>query len=102
MFELKKISPLSLAKVQTLFMAVFGLFVGLLYAGLGKILSGLPEEVQSQAGLTPEVSAIFGPWAILIMPITYAIIGFITGLIGAWIYNVIAKQIGGIKVELSK
>ena len=31
------------------------------------------------------------------MPILYAVMGFIMGVIGAWFYNVIAKWIGGIR-----
>ena len=34
------------------------------------------------------------------MPILYAVMGFTMGVIGAWFYNVIAKWIGGIQVEV--
>ena len=33
-------------------------------------------------------------------PILYSTMGFITGLIGAFIYNIVAKWIGGIEIEV--
>ena len=33
-------------------------------------------------------------------PFLYGGIGFVFGAIGAWIYNVIAKRLGGIEIEL--
>jgi hypothetical protein len=36
------------------------------------------------------------------MPIIYAIMGFIMGVIGAWLYNLIAKWVGGVQIELEK
>jgi hypothetical protein len=101
MFKLKKIGALSLAKVQTIFMAVFGLFVGLFYAILGLLISNLSADVQQEAGLAG-AGELFTPWAILIMPIMYAIIGFVLGLICAWLYNLVAKLVGGIELELVK
>jgi hypothetical protein len=36
----------------------------------------------------------------IIAPFLYAGIGFVFGAIGAWIYNLIAKWLGGIEIEL--
>jgi hypothetical protein len=36
----------------------------------------------------------------LFMPVLYAVMGFVFGVIGAFIYNVIAKWVGGIEVEV--
>jgi len=102
MFTLKKIRPLSLAKVSTITMAFFGLVMGIFYAIIGSIISRLPVEAQTQAGFTSGMSVIFGPLAIIIMPIFYAILGFITGLIGAWIYNLVARWVGGVEIDLVK
>ena len=38
--------------------------------------------------------------SIIAMPIIYGIMGFIGGLIGGVLYNLIDKIIGGIKIEL--
>ena len=36
---------------------------------------------------------------IIVMPIFYGLIGFIFGALGAWLYNLMAKWIGGVKLE---
>jgi hypothetical protein len=36
----------------------------------------------------------------LLLPILYAIIGFIFTAIGCWVYNLIASMVGGIEVEI--
>lgn len=98
MVIVKKIGALSLAKLQAIIMAVFGLFLGILYALMG------PTIIQaSLAGgqAIPEVGKfIFGPWAILILPVIYGIMGFIVGLVFAGVYNLVARIFGGLKIEL--
>ncbi|MFM8912259.1 MAG: hypothetical protein ACKOE6_04970 [Flammeovirgaceae bacterium] len=44
----------------------------------------------------------FGFLSIIIFPILYGGIGFVAGLIGAAIYNLIAGWVGGIKIELKE
>lgn len=34
---------------------------------------------------------------LVIFPIMYAVIGFVFTLLGAWIYNMVASQVGGIE-----
>ena len=46
------------------------------------------------------IIAGFGLLMLIIIPIMYAGMGFIFGVIGAFIYNVVAMWIGGIEVEL--
>jgi hypothetical protein len=41
-----------------------------------------------------------GAGAALFAPIIYAVLGFIIGVIGAFIYNLVAKWVGGIEVEV--
>jgi len=35
------------------------------------------------------------------IPISYGILGFLSGIFGAWLYNLVAGWVGGIKIELS-
>ena len=44
---------------------------------------------------------LFGAGAVVILPIVYGCIGFVGGLIMAPLYNLVAKVVGGIEVELS-
>jgi uncharacterized membrane protein YagU involved in acid resistance len=48
----------------------------------------------------PMGAAAFGLLAIIIFPVLFAIIGFLMGIIVAFVYNVVAKRFGGIKLDL--
>jgi hypothetical protein len=87
MKELKAIDPLSLGKILAVITAVFGFFAGIAVAiGLSSTL-GVP--------------GVFGGVAsIIVMPIVFAIMGFIIGVIEAFVYNVIAKKFGGVMLDL--
>jgi hypothetical protein len=45
---------------------------------------------------------MFGGMAIIIYPIFYGVIGFLSGVIGGALYNLFVKWVGGIKVELKQ
>lgn len=91
MQKIKKLGVLSVAKLQAVIMAVVGLFIGVIYA----LLSPIMRTVGAGG-----VGADLGPIAIIILPIFYGILGFVFGALGAWLYNLFAKWLGGIEVEL--
>lgn len=89
--ELKKIRPVSVGKV-----------VGALYAALGLIgggITSLISLVMSTAVENMGASPLLGLGAICLFPIFYGIVGFITGVIGAFLYNITANVVGGIELE---
>lgn len=95
MVELKRIGVLSMAKLQAIIMAVFGLLMGLsaaFFSALGAMFS------------SPDISGMLGMGmgflAVIAFPILYAIFGFIAGAIGAFVYNLLAGVVGGIELEL--
>lgn len=80
-----------------------GKITGLLYGCLGLILVPiflLIGLMGSALGKNSPIAGIFGVGFALLMPILYAIFGFIMGLIGALLYNLFADWVGGIEVEL--
>ncbi len=93
---IRKIGPLSCAKVSGVLYALMGLILGAIFSliSLGTAAAGLDSE----GGL----GFLFGAAAIIILPIFYGILGFIGGAIGAWLYNLIAGWIGGIEVEFEQ
>ncbi len=92
MQKLKKLGVLSVAKLQAVIMAVFGLVIGIFYATLGPLMRAVTGS--------PAMSSQLGVLAIIILPIFYGILGFVFGAIGALLYNLFAKWLGGIEVEL--
>ena len=98
MVEIKRIGVLSLAKLQAIVMAILGLLIGIMYAILGTVIASLASAQGQSLGIL----AGLGFLSIIILPIFYGIMGFVSGAIGAFLYNLIAGWIGGIELEFSK
>jgi hypothetical protein len=76
--------------------------MGALYAMLGLIVGGLFALV-SLAGVQVEGGGpmvAFGVFSLILFPLMYGILGFIGGLIMAFLYNIVASMVGGIELEL--
>ncbi len=95
---LKSIEPISLAKISGLGYAAMGLLL-IPFMFIGPFLMALAPENGEDAmpkGLMIALAVGFA----LAMPIIYGAIGFIFGLISGFVYNLIAKWIGGIEVDV--
>ncbi|MEM5812118.1 MAG: hypothetical protein QW286_00190 [Candidatus Aenigmatarchaeota archaeon] len=90
MKELKSIDPLSLGKIVAIVNAVMGFLVGLFVTVFSPFMYMWG----------PLGAAALGLLAIIVFPILFAIIGFITGIIVAFVYNVVAKRFGGVMLDL--
>ncbi len=89
--EFKQIDITSAAKVTAAIMAIFGFLMGLLVAIFGSTAAYIAGAGALGAG--------FGIASIVIFPIMMAIYGFVIGAISAFLYNIVAERIGGIKVR---
>jgi hypothetical protein len=89
----KRIAPLQLGKM----LAVLYGIMGLLFMPLFLIMSAFSSHMPAgqRGGMMP-----FGAGFAIAMPIMYAAMGFVFGALGALIYNVVAKWVGGIEVEV--
>ncbi len=94
MSKIKKFGVFSVGKIYAIFMAIVGFIAGILYAIFG-------PELFSQPGTT-DFASDFGAAAIIVLPLVYAILGFIIGVLAALLYNLIAKFVGGIEIEIEK
>lgn len=83
-----------------------GLMIGGLYALLGLLIGGLVSLMAilgvaaAGDGNAMIGGLVGGVGAMILMPIIYGGLGFIFGIIGAVLYNVLAAMIGGIKIDL--
>jgi hypothetical protein len=91
--KIKRIGPKSLGKVLGLTYAVFGFLGGLFFL----IISIFSQNSADAASAPPPI--VFGLIAPIALLLLYGIIGFVGGVISAWIYNVAAKRVGGIEIE---
>lgn len=69
--------------------------IGILYFILGAILVVPFSLMRLAAG-----RAAFGGFFVLLAPIAYGVAGFLMTALLCWLYNMLAKRIGGIRVEL--
>jgi hypothetical protein len=97
MHRVKKFDVLSVAKISGL---CYGA-MGLLFVPFFLLFGMVAGEASKQAGgMPPGFAAMFSAGMAVMMPIIYAVMGFIFGALGAFVYNLISGWVGGIEVEL--
>jgi hypothetical protein len=91
--RIKRIAPFQLGKMLALLYGIVGLLAIPFLLFMATMSAQLPPEQRGPL-------MAMGAGAALFAPILYAMVGFISGIIGAVIYNVVAKWVGGIEVEV--
>lgn len=91
----KRIGPLSFARLSGLLYAVLGLVIGGIFS-LVALVGGFASDTDGAAG----VGAVIGVGAIIVFPIFYGLIAFVATLFAAWLYNVAAGVVGGVEVDV--
>ena len=92
MLRINRVDVLLLAKVMGLLYAVFGFIIGTIVSISFMLGINIPQEQQA-------ASMGFGIASAIIFPVIYGGMGFVGGVITAFLYNLAAKNIGGLKVE---
>ena len=98
--KLKRIAPLQAGKMLAAFYGLLSLvlvpfmFVAMTVAGMAARSHGGAPPFPFMLGL--------GMGFILLLPILYALMGFVFGVISAWIYNLLTKWIGGFEFEFEQ
>jgi hypothetical protein len=92
---IKRIGPLSCAKLSGLLYAVIGLLIGGVFS-MAAMAGAFASETAGAAG----IGAIMGVGAVIVFPILYGLMGFVATLIAAWLYNVAAGIVGGVEVDI--
>ncbi len=95
---LKKVGVFSCGKVLGVLYALLGLLIGTIVS----IVSMVGAAIGGAGGESPEafLGILFGVAAIVATPLLYGGMGFIGGLIGAALYNLVSGFVGGLEVEL--
>lgn len=96
--RIKKFSPLQLGKVLAV---VYGM-LSLVAAPFFFIFAMMGAFAGAQQGGAPGVLVGLGAGIAMavMIPVVYTACGFIGGVLGAFVYNLAAKWVGGIEVEL--
>jgi hypothetical protein len=92
---IKRVGPLSCAKVVAALYMIVGVVVGALIS-LASMAGGMVSDEPWVAGL----GAAVGIAAIIVLPIVYGSLGFVATLIGAFLYNIAAGIVGGVEIDV--
>ncbi len=92
--ELRRIEIMPYAKIEGVFGAIIGLIEGIAYS----IRSSVPTATHmALSGLAQTLGLL----TIIVFPILYAILTFVTSAVQAFLYNWLVPQVGGIKFTIS-
>ncbi len=92
--RLRNVNPIQCAIVSAVLYAVLGAIAALFFAPVMSIMtSHLPSG-------TPRVAAGFSMGTLILFPIFYGVLGFIGGIVTAFLYNLVARWTGGVEVTL--
>jgi len=92
---IKRVGPVSCAKIAATIYAVFGLLIGGVFS-LVALAGGFASDASEFAG----IGAMLGVAAIIVFPIFYGALGFVGTLVAAWFYNLAAGFVGGVEIEV--
>jgi hypothetical protein len=90
---IKRIAPLRAGIILAIMYAVLGLVLIPFFLLAMAISSQMPQA--QRAGVMA-----FGAGFAVLIPIFYAVMGFIGGVLGAFVYNLAARWVGGFEVEV--
>lgn len=90
---LRRIDPLSLAKILGLLYAILGFLFGAIIS-LAALAGSLGQGDDGFLGV------LMGLGAVLFIPLFYGAIGFVGGLVTAFLYNLLSRVVGGVKLDL--
>jgi hypothetical protein len=96
----KRIGPMSLAKICLALYGIIGLIVGAFVALIALVGAGLGSSLGDAGSAGPFMGMAMGVGAIIVLPIFYGVLGFLVGLISAAVYNVAAGIVGGVELDL--
>jgi Transmembrane domain of unknown function (DUF3566) len=100
--RIKRIAPLQAGKMLGVLYGGMGLifFPFFVFAGLLSVfVQQSPQHGQAETAAPAVIAGLMVAMAVL-MPVIYGAMGFVLGLLGAAIYNLVARWIGGIEVEV--
>jgi hypothetical protein len=93
---LRRIGILSLGKFFCVLYGLIGFLIGALVS-FASLLGATLHGVRLPAAMLG-----IGMGAIIVFPLIYGFLGFIAGIIGATLFNLVASMVGGVEIELSE
>jgi len=101
MTTVRSIRVLSLGKVMGTIYAGMGLLFGLIFSFVSLLGVAFGAALQEGTGFESMFGLLFGVGAVILLPIFYGLMGFLGGLLMAALYNLAARVVGGLELELA-
>ena len=100
--RLNRIGIGSAAKLSGAMYGAMGLIFGVVFGLLSLLGMGLASQFAADSPEAPPafLGPLFGVGAIILFPLLYGVMGLIIGAISAALYNLFARMVGGLEVEL--
>jgi len=97
---IKRIRVLSLAKVMGMIYGGIGLVIGLIFSFFALLGAAFGTALQDSSGPEAIFGVLFGVGAVILFPILYGLLGFLGGLLTSALYNLAARTVGGLELEV--
>jgi len=94
---IREFGVVSVGKVLGITYACMGLLIGAIFA-LVSVLGGFAGMLNEGGAAAGFAGMFIGAGAVFVLPIFYGLLGGLMGMLGALIYNVAARVVGGIEV----
>ena len=94
---IRRVSPMSVAKIAGLLYAIVGLAIGGIFSLIAMAWRGAALGDAGGSSLFP---ALFGIGSVILFPLFYGCIGFVMTAISAWLYNFVAGIVGGVQLDV--
>jgi len=95
--QLKRIGPLSLARLAAGLYGAIGFFIGAIVALAALVGAGIGGPAGES---NPLLGVLLGVGAIVFLPLIYAVLGALGALIVAALYNLLAGWLGGVELTI--
>jgi hypothetical protein len=101
MEKIKKLNVFAFAKFQALLATLVGVLAGIIYAFGGFIIDTLVSLGWITSSETPGLSygTVLAFGALVGMPLIAGVIGFVTGILEAVLFNLAANRLGGFAIH---
>ena len=94
---IKRFEPLSVMKIAAICYGAMGLLEGAIFS---VVFSIIPFKGHNGEQLPRFFGVLFGAFSIVFLPIIFAVVGALMAGLGAAVYNISAKVVGGIQIEV--
>ena len=100
--RLNRIGIGSAAKLSGAMYGAMGLIFGVIFGLFSLFGLGLASQFAAEGAEAPPafLGPLFGVGAIILFPLLYGVMGLVIGAISAALYNLFARMVGGLEVEM--